>query len=154
MRIEIVPGPASIGIANGVSATSCLLNTSSFTSFLIPLCLLNDPVNNAKPDDAITRPPAIFKEFMLIPKKERIYLPEKKETNRMISIFSDVRNAMRMISCWVLPSVRPAKIGTVANGLITEINAARLFKYMFIFFAKVILSRLIMIKFILSFCYV
>lgn len=97
--MEIVPGPANIGMANGVKDTSERVAISSFTlDFFIPLCSENFPVNKANPDDVIINPPAIFKEVKLIPKNDMIYFPAKKERNKMIKILNAVQNAVFALS--------------------------------------------------------
>ena len=69
---DIVPRPAIIGSAKGVNEISERLSTSAFTAyFFIPLCLVNSPVNKAKPEYTIINPPATFKELILIPKKSK-----------------------------------------------------------------------------------
>ena len=98
MSKEILPGPASIGMANGVSATSDLENASSFSLFFMPLCLLKLPVRSANPDIAMIMPPAIFKEDRVMPKKTRRYFPRKKEVSRIINVFMEAQIAVDEIS--------------------------------------------------------
>ena len=64
------PGPANIGIANGVNENLSRILRSFFTFwFFIPLCFENSPFNKANPEVAIIKPPAIRNAFKLIPKK-------------------------------------------------------------------------------------
>src|SRR5690554_4895452 len=77
-----------MGIARGVNEISERFLISSFTlSFFIPLCLLNSPVNNAKPDDTIIGPQAILKKFNVIQKNDRINFPTKNEISNIIKTF-------------------------------------------------------------------
>lgn len=122
----MVSGPAIIGIAKGVKDISERFLISAFTlSFFIPLCFLNSPVNNEKPDESIIKPPAMFREFNVIPKKIKINFPAKKEINKIINTFSDVQNAIFFRSIVVCSFDKPTNIGTVPKGFITENNAPK-----------------------------
>lgn len=121
----MVPGPASIGIAKGVNETSERLNASSFSRFFIPLCSENLPVSNAKPDEVIINPPAIFSADKLIPKNIRIYFPIKNDKIRMIQTLSEVQKAIPARCDFECSFVNPTKMGTVPKGLITEKSAAK-----------------------------
>lgn len=100
----MVPGPASIGIAKGVNEMELRVAMSFSTPlrfFPIPLCSLNFPVNKANPEDEIMSPPAIFNAFKLIPKKDRIYFPAKKDNNRIDNTSIAVQKAMTARSFFV-----------------------------------------------------
>lgn len=93
---EIVPGPASIGIASGVNDIADRVAISIFTlRFSSPLCSLNFPVSNANPEEAMMSPPAILSETKLIPKNESMNWPRKKDNIRIMRTFIEARNAIR-----------------------------------------------------------
>ena len=125
----MVPGPAIIGIANGVKDISDRFSISFFTfSFFIPLCLLKSPVNKANPEVAIINPPAIFKESNVIPKNDRINFPRKKEISNIINTLNEVQNAILLRSNLLFSWVNPTKTGTVPKGFITENKAPKIIK--------------------------
>src|SRR5690625_1825503 len=96
---EIVPGPANMGIANGVIEIDSLVWMSFLIdAFSIPLCLLKLPVNSAKPEVAITNPPAIRKDSIEIPKKIKRYLPIKNEKNKITNALIAVRSEVLLFS--------------------------------------------------------
>ena len=126
---EIVPGPANIGMAKGVNEIASREWISFWTlSRFIPLCSLNFPVNSANPEEAIIKPPAIFKAFKLIPKKDKIYLPAKKESNKIIKTSIAVQNAVTARSRLLLSCVKLTNTGTVPSGFMMENNAPKLIK--------------------------
>ncbi len=92
---EIEPGPASIGIANGVNAMEFLFNESSSTSLLIPFLFFGLALSKPNPELAIKIPPAIRSAEMVMPKKLKTYSPIKKEINKimqtLIAVNSDTR---------------------------------------------------------------
>ena len=124
MSKEIEPGPASIGMAKGVKATSFLFWASVSAFLLIPLFLVNFPESNENPELTIMIPPAIRRASILMPKKESTYCPIKKETIRIMNTFIAVHNEMRERSFLESDWVSPTKIGTVPIGLSTEKSAA------------------------------
>jgi hypothetical protein len=73
---EIDPGPASIGMANGVKGN--IFSLYHFLLFAYSSVLLNSPESSENPEVAITIPPAIRKASMLIPKKKRIPLKKRR----------------------------------------------------------------------------
>lgn len=92
---EIEPGPASIGIANGVNAIEFLFCKSSSTSLLIPFRFFGLAFSKPNPELAIKIPPAILSAEIVIPKKLKTYSPIKKEINKMIQTFTAVKSDTR-----------------------------------------------------------
>lgn len=141
--MEMEPGPANIGMANGVSETSERVSISACTLLrFIPLCLANEPVNNEKPEEAITNPPARRRELTEIPKKDKTYFPTKNEMSNiartLIAVQSDVLSRL----CLLSSLVKPTNTGTVPRGLMTENKAAKMMmKSSIVFAAKVALDK-------------
>src|SRR5690606_6137868 len=125
---DIDPGPAIIGIANGVKAISLRCCASSVTFLFTPRRLLKVPDKSPKPDEQITTPPAILKTSMLIPKKFKIILPIKKEITRIIKTLIEAHKAVLFLVSLESPWVKPKNMGTDPNGFITENRAANVIK--------------------------
>jgi hypothetical protein len=109
---EIDPGPASIGMANGVKAISFLV-CASLSTFYYLCFLLNSPESSENPEVAITIPPAIRKASMLIPKRQNVF-PKKGDNHYYKNIYS---GPQRNSGTFFLSSSRKSnKIGTVPIG--------------------------------------
>ncbi len=129
MSNDMVPGPAIMGRANGVSETSDRVLISSCTdSLLIPLDLAKAPVNKENPEKIIINPPEIFKEFRVMPKNIKMNLPAKKDINNITRTLKEAQKAILFLSRVVCSCVNPTKIGTVPKGFITEIKAPQITK--------------------------
>lgn len=122
---DMDPGPAIMGMASGVNAMESLVKASSFTRLSIPLCFVNLPVSNAKPEEAIIKPPAMRKESKEIPKKESMNFPPKKLMNKITHTLSPVSNAVLCCSELLLSLVSPTNMGTVPSGFVIENNEAK-----------------------------
>ena len=135
---EIDPGPASMGIASGVSETSVRVCTSACTLlFFIPLCFVKLPVSSANPEVAMINPPASRKELREIPKNASTYFPTKKAMRRIANTFTAVHNAVLSRWCFASSLVKATKMGTVPKGLITENKAEKMaIKSSIVFAAK------------------
>lgn len=92
---EIEPGPANIGIANGVNEMELRCCKSSSTSLLIPFRFFGLALSKPNPELAIKIPPAMRKAEMVIPKKRKTYSPTKKEINKIIQTLTAVINDTR-----------------------------------------------------------
>src|SRR5690554_7930893 len=89
-------------------------------AFSIPLCLLKLPVNNAKPEEAITSPPAMRSDSIEIPKKISRYLPIKNDKNKMTKALIAVKSEVLFFCFWFYFFVRPANFGQVSKGFNPE----------------------------------
>ena len=89
------PGPANIGMANGVNEMELLFCKSSSTSLLIPFRFLGLALSKPNPELAIKIPPAMRRAEMVMPKKRNTYSPTKKEINNMIQTLTAVINDTR-----------------------------------------------------------
>jgi len=125
---DIEPGPAIIGIAKGVKAISLRCCASSVTFLLTPRFLLKVPESNPKPEVQITIPPAIRNTSILIPKNFKTYSPIKKEMIKMIQTLIAAQSAVLFFDSLESSCVKPKKMGTLPNGLITENKAANVSK--------------------------
>lgn len=94
-------------------------------AFSIPLCLLKLPVNNAKPEEAITSPPAMRSDSIEIPKKISRYLPIKNDKNKMTKALIAVKSEVLFFSFRLSSCVSETNIGTVPKGFITENTLAK-----------------------------
>src|SRR5690606_1905621 len=120
-------------MASGVSEISFRCCASSATFLFTPLFLLNVPESNPKPEEQITTPPAIRNTSILMPKKFKITFPIKNEITKMIKTFIEAHKAVLFLDSLLSSWVRPKKIGTDPNGLITENKAAKVIKNKSIF---------------------
>src|SRR5690554_288426 len=124
---DIVAGAGIIGIDKGVRVISeRVLRSSSIFFLFIPLCFVNSPVNNAKPDDAIINPLAIFNAFSVIPKNNKRNFPIKNEMSKMINTLTEVQKAILFRSFLFCSCVKLTKTGTVPKGFITENKAPKI----------------------------
>ena len=71
---------------------------------------------------------SIRQELCQLDKKFKINLPMKKETTNIINTLIEAQNAILFFSSLESSWVKPRKIGTVPNGLITENSAANVSK--------------------------
>lgn len=115
IALVIAPGPHSIGIANGVIATSfivCFISES--------LALIGDKraLSISKPTTKKIAPPTIRKLFTEIPNTRKRNCPEKANTNNIINVTITARFAMASLSFESISEVSPKKTGIALIGLI------------------------------------
>ena len=114
MTVEIAPGPASIGMASGVTATSSFACPSEISA--APSCVDRLPCNMSMATSHRMRPPAIRKAGMVMPNSPKMRLPASANTTRIIAAATQARRAVTRRCAGLCPCVMTRYVGTTAIG--------------------------------------
>ena len=92
MTVEIAPGPASIGMASGVSATSSLAVPSATSSR--PSCVRRSPCSMSSATNQRMSPPAVRNAGRVMPSTENSAVPVAANAIRSSDIAMHARRAV------------------------------------------------------------
>src|ERR671912_1350954 len=109
---EIDPGPARLGIANGVKAMS------NSCGACVEVLRGAEGAGNSirKPMADMIRPPAARRPGMEIRKNSMIAEPSRRNTTRIPNAYTQARSACRLRLLRSMPAVKAMKTGAVLKG--------------------------------------